>query len=177
MLRFIVGLFIVSATMQAHGIAENDFRFGVLAGNFMPQGALAAGGNGIGYGLHFAYMFSDDLVYEMDFLSSSAGDLTHTGLGINISNYYEAFRNIYLSYTGGMTLILNSLTSGTDTAAANGVGLGGGAGIDFDLSSQFVAGFQVRYYYGLPVKKQLSGSDVTVVDSFMTILSRIAYVY
>ena len=161
----------------AQAVAEGEFRTGLLAGDFSPMGGLSDAGHSLGYGLHFGYMFTDDMVFEVDYLSSSSDDLSHTNLSILVNYYYSTHKSIYFNMVGGLALIQNSVKTTTKTLSGDGVGIAFGGGLDFDLSQKFIAGFQLRYNFAMASTDDSVTPEITTVDSFMTLLARISYVY
>lgn len=176
---FLMVLQLSSLANTAHAIQENEYRLGLLAGNIQLGGKQASLGSGLGYGLNFGYMFSDDMLFNLDFISGTVGkDFTHSQTGVGVSYYFAHHNTAFYNVSGGMSIANNKITVGTESVTGGGSGFYLGLGLDFDLGRHFVAGFSLRYNALTQVKRTTDlGVEVVAIDSFTATLLKLAYVF
>jgi hypothetical protein len=166
-------------TNQAMAIQEGEFRAGLLAGNLQLMGKQAAIGSGLGFGLNFGYMFADDMLFNLDYISGTVGkSFSQSQTAVGVAYYIQHHNTVFYSLTGGMSIVNNQLKVGSESVSAGGSGFYFGAGLDFDLSSRFVAGFTLRYNSLAQGKRSTdSGIEVVAMDNFLSTLLKVAYVF
>jgi hypothetical protein len=165
-------------TQSSWSIVQNDHRLGVVVGNVAAQGSMSKMGNGLGTGFTYGYKFLDDMSFYLDYLSSKNKKLSITNTTIGIEYFYADAGSMYFNLTGGLAVLSNSVDITSETLTGKGSALMYGAGVNFDVSNSFIAGFQLRQYQALPVKADaLDGTEVTVVDSHLTLLALLSFVF
>jgi hypothetical protein len=172
-------ILILLTPYSAKAIFENEYRIGFLAGNLQPGGTQKTLGSSLGYGFNFGYMFSDEMLFNIDSISTAIGkEFKQSRNDVGVSYYFTHLNTTYFNMSGGMSLINNNLTVGSETTAASASGFYYGLGLDFDLGAHFVAGFDLRFNTISAVKRSTdSGIEVTVIDSFSSTLLKLAYVF
>lgn len=175
---FTIFTLILIASPKSWSIIENDHRFGVVVGNVSAQGTMNKMGNGLGTGITYGFKFLDDMAFYIDHLSSKNKKLSIANTTIGIEYFFADSGAMYFDFTGGLAILNNQVDLVTEKLKGNGSALMVGAGVNFDVSSGFVAGFQMRQYQALPVKvDDASGTEVTVVDSHTTLLALLSFVF
>jgi hypothetical protein len=159
-------------------IVQNDHRFGLVVGNVAAQGSMSKMGNGLGTGVTYGYKFLDDMTFYIDYLSSKNKKLSIANTTIGIEYFYADSGSTFFNITGGLAVLNNSVDLTTEVLNGKGSALMYGAGVNFDVSSMFVAGFQLRQYQALSVKADaLDGSEITVIDSHLALLALLSIVF
>jgi hypothetical protein len=165
-------------TPSSWSIVQNDHRLGIVVGNVAAQGSMSKMGNGLGTGLTYGYKFLDNMAFYLDHLSSKNKKLSITNTTIGIEYFYADEGSMFFNITGGLAVLSNSVDITTEVLKGKGSALMYGAGVNFDVSSSFVAGFQLRQYQALPVKvESADGSDITIIDSHLTLLALLSFVF
>jgi hypothetical protein len=170
------GLIFIS--QHSWAMVQNDHRVGLVVGNVAAQGSMSKMGNGLGTGFTYGYKFLDDMTFYLDYLGSKNKKLSIANTTIGIEYFYADAGSMFFNITGGLAVLNNAVDLTTEVLKGRGSALMYGAGVNFDVSSIFVAGFQLRQYQALPVKADaLSGTEVTVIDSHMTLLALLSIVF
>lgn len=170
---------IIITEKPAKAIQDGEYRLGILAGNIQLGGKQASLGSGLGYGANFGYMFSDDMLFNLDFISGNVGkNFKHSESALGVSYYFAHHNTTFYNLSGGMSIVNNTVKVGTESVAAGGSGFYLGLGLDFDLGRHFVAGFGIRYNALMQVKRATdSGAETVVIDNFTQTFLKLAYVF
>jgi hypothetical protein len=173
-------LAIIFVSKPAQAVQDGEYRLGVLAGNLQLLGKQAKMGSGLAYGLNFGYMFSDDMLFNIDAVAGTVGKtFTQTQLDVGVSYYFAHHNTAYYNLSGGMAVANNTLKFDAESLKAGSSGFYLGLGLDFDLGSRFVGGFHIRHNALTQVKRttEVGAVETVVVDSFTTTLLKLAFVF
>lgn len=163
----------------AWSLQENEIRAGAEAGHV---GLLSdvgdRSGNAIGLGVFGNYMASSDLFFELSYLASShdSEELKHSQYEAGIGYYFDSYDMAYFSTLAGVDFVNHQL--GPEQASSTAFGLYGGMGIEFELGSRMIAGLQGKYHWMFDTSVTTNtGSSIKAVQSFITVLARVGFVF
>ncbi len=162
---------------SAYAFNTGDIRLGVQTGQVgLLQDVGARSGGAIGYGAYFNYVTSDELIFEIGYLSSQHTRLSHSEVPIGFNYYFGNEGKLALQFIAGVTFITNQLDEQPVGLSSSGFGIYLGGGFDVDISETLKTGVQLKYVKGFEQTVQLSnGNRISSIQDNYTILLRLAY--
>ncbi len=154
-----------------------DMRLGIQAGQVgLLQDVGGRSGNAVGFGAFFNFAASEDLMFEIGYLSSQHTRLSHSEVPIGINYYFENSEKLAYQALAGATFISHSLQEHPVDLSSSGFGLYIGAGLDLDVSNSLKSGVQLRYVKGFEQTVQLAtGERIASIQDHYTLMLRLAY--
>jgi hypothetical protein len=181
MLNLFAIAFSLILTHAAHAdINQGDVRLGLTGGHV---GLLSdvgdRHGNALGFGGYANYTITSEMQFELGYLTSSHNNnykRSEISAGVNI--FFNSYDAAYFAALMGVDFV------GADIgdpirATSSGMALYGGLGVDFELNKHFSAGLYAKYHYAFETSVNnaaTAGSTVKAIQSWMSVLVRIAYI-
>jgi hypothetical protein len=176
--RAFIGLFFATLvwSQPSFAIKESELRIGAQGGNVNLLGDVGnSGQNGMGFGAVVDYAVTEEILFEVGYLTSAHESVNHTdlslGINLNLNNYDVAYGYV----SGGASFLSNSFSNPSITGSAFGVYVGGG--FDFELGRNFVTGIQLKHQKAFEATKSVSGVAVKTVQDSTTVLLRFMFTF
>ncbi|OQW54653.1 MAG: hypothetical protein A4S09_05715 [Proteobacteria bacterium SG_bin7] len=163
-MRSLLSLLVFVASINSFAIDEGDVRFGLMGGNVSLLGDVGSGGqNSLGVGGIFGYQILNDIVFNVMYLSSDHKNINikHTDLSVGVDYYTGGDGTVAHYVSGGAGMLSNNFTL-TPNLDSSAMALYLGAGIDFQVGSNFLFGLKFKYNKAFDAKV---GNIATVQDS------------
>jgi len=176
MIRFfcIVLLSLLAGT-SSHAIDQGDMRLSVLGGNIALLGDVTSGGqNKIGFGGSFSYLVSDDMAFDIGYVSSSHTNVSHSNVTLGVDYYTGGDETNVFYVSGGIGFINNKLETPAITGSGMSLYLGGG--VDFQIRKNFLFGLQFKYNKAFEATDTVAGQEIKTVQDTIMVLAKLAFV-
>lgn len=177
-------LTLLSLSEYSGATMEGAVRLGVQAGQvglLSDVGSFSGSSNNLGAGVLVGYSATDDMVFEIGYLSSNHSNVAHQEVNLGLDYYLGSYNALYPQLIAGASFIGNTLTdtspSGNNAkVGSNAFGLYFGGGVDFELGQHMAMGLQAMYTKAFESTVVLpSGPSVKGVQDSFTVLLRLMY--
>jgi hypothetical protein len=167
-------------TSPAFAMDEGDFRVGLLAGHVgMTKDLQSAYGSSLGYGVNFGYAATDDMIFDLSYIASSAhNNLKHGELNVGLDYYVGGYDALYPQVLAGVSFIGNEISSAGTNLNGSGFGIYAGVGADFEVGPRFLAGLQAKYIKAFETSVSNSaGVSIPAVQDSYTVMLRVLAIF
>ncbi len=176
LLGIILSLALLTGVAQAD-INEGDVRLGLTAGHI---GLLSdvgdRAGNSLGFGGFANYTITNEMQFELGYLTSSHNNLNHREINAGVNLFFNSYDAAYFAALMGVDFVGHDVNYAG--ATSSGMALYGGVGVDFELNKNFGAGLYAKYHYAFEtsVTDSTSRNSVKAIQHWVSVLVRLMYI-